>query len=1350
MLAPIADAPTLAAQGSTLVVTSTADSGLGTLRQAILNAHSGDIITFNSVNFPPDAPATIYLTKVLPVISQGNLTIDASNAGVILDGSSIVDTPGGWIYGLHINSNGNIVQGLQIINFSPAAGILLSNGAQNNIIGGDRNVGSGPLGQGNLVGKVNTGIGLQDDGTSFNTVRGNLIGTDPAGTGAWGNGIGVHILRGASHNVIGPDNIIAYNDICGIEVQGSNSVGNTIFQNSIHDNKGVDINLYEGGNTELPAPTITDFDVSTGTLSGSAGANYVIEIFSDSSNEGRIYEGQTTADSSGFFSFSKGTPLAGPNVTATATDADGNTSGFSTVTFDTNKYGKTAPVPRGGGKTTIVTSTADSGPGTLRQAMLDAQSGDTITFDPAVFPPDKPATIYFETFLKTEDLNSALPSLNQGNITIDASNAGVILDGSKISGDRLNCLEVHSNGNIIQGLQIINFNGFGLYVGRSYNVIGGDRSIGAGPIGQGNLVGNNRGGIDLFAKASYNTVAGNLVGTDVTGTRELGNNVWDIWTETGAISLEAEANHNTIGPDNIIAFNNGHGIAIIGPNTAGNTITQNSIYDNEGKGIHLLDRGMIELPAPIITDFDLAAGTVSGSAGAGLTIEIFSDSGNEGRIYEGQATADSSGFFSFSKGASLAGPNLTATATDADGNTSAFSRYASTIYKDRIVTGDEVWQDETITTYKMITVKSGASLTLRNVTLTFESPIDEECSIIAEPGSSLAIYSSTLSRPKYSELDGFHIHVENASFVMKDSVLDGASHDCPPVYKEWGWRGATAALTLDHVRGAVIEGNEFKHIPVYAMIWHDVSDSVFTNNAVTPLLQVQNFPRFLDIWDSDNNTITDNYITGVARFITMNNRSTGNYVAGNEFAPFRAGHVGMGITLTEDSNNNIFIDNKILGPSGCTPFRIFTRNNVITNNTMRDFRYGVVLAAGADGNIIASNDFSHMYEEDAIFAYRASGNYIINNHISSSIRGISLTHFSRNNIIQANTISNSRQGILISSSSDDNLIVNNKVSGNKVGITVFKSSGNKIYDNSFIGNFQQGYDDGVNIWSLENRGNYWSDYRREGDIAYDIAPAGIDEHPLAESVPVVAVQVPEPAPLTFREICIPPSQAIKGEVKYENTEILMENSYWIPQGGTLILENVTLRSYKEAAAPYEIKVEGSLIISNSRIIATETGIAPITIRAEQRSTLVIKDSEFHHVGDVPSGGAITVCCDDAVVEGNLIIDSFTGVWLEGDVGASSARILNNTFEGCFEAVWLGDPFVGHLIEGSTIIDPVPAELVSSFWGMLAVTGYRILLYWLRQPWVISGLSVIVIGVITLVWFLIRRRRRRKAIVVGTG
>lgn len=334
---PAPPTPTPVPQGRTLVVNSTADSGPGTLRQALLDAESGDTITFGPSVFPPSAPATIYLTTSLPLISQGNLKIDASNAGVILDGSNIPST-GDWISGLEINSDGNIIQGLQIVNFSPAVGIALGGGAKNNTIGGDRSVGSGPLGQGNLVSKVNTGIALWGDGTSFNTITGNLIGTDPTGIEAWGNdGVGVDVFEGASRNIIGPDNIIAYNE-CGVQIRHSNSSGNTVTQNSIHDNGVLGVYLNDGGNALLSFPLILDLDLAAGTVTGFACADCTIEIFSDSSDEGEVYEGQATADDSGFFTFSKGASLVGPRLTATTTDTDGNTSSFSAATSGTYRY----------------------------------------------------------------------------------------------------------------------------------------------------------------------------------------------------------------------------------------------------------------------------------------------------------------------------------------------------------------------------------------------------------------------------------------------------------------------------------------------------------------------------------------------------------------------------------------------------------------------------------------------------------------------------------------------------------------------------------------------------------------------------------------------------------------------------------------------------------------------------------------------------------------------------------------------------------------------------------------------------------------------------------------------------
>lgn len=218
---------------------------------------------------------------------------------------------------------------MQIVNF-PGAGIVLGGGAKNNTIGGDRSVGSGPVGQGNLTSGNVVGIDLCDEGTSLNIITGNLIGTDTTGADAWGNHKGgIWVEDGVSRNTIGPGNIIAYNAKYGIEIAGSNSFGNTITQNSIHDNEGRGIYLWGGGNTELSVPFILDFDLAAGTLAGIACANCTVEMFSDGRNQGEVYEGKATADDTGVFTFNKGAPFAGTRLTATATDVDGNTSEFS-------------------------------------------------------------------------------------------------------------------------------------------------------------------------------------------------------------------------------------------------------------------------------------------------------------------------------------------------------------------------------------------------------------------------------------------------------------------------------------------------------------------------------------------------------------------------------------------------------------------------------------------------------------------------------------------------------------------------------------------------------------------------------------------------------------------------------------------------------------------------------------------------------------------------------------------------------------------------------------------------------------------------------------------------------------
>ena len=179
-------------------------------------------------------------------------------------------------------------------------------------------------------------------------------------------------------------------------------------------------------------------------------------------------------------------------------------------------------------KNRVVTSSADSGPGTLRQVMMDAQNGDTITFDPAVFPPDNPVSITLSS--------GPLPLITQGNLTIDGTGAGVILDGSEL--DSGSGFSITSDHNTIRGMQILNFpvNGIEISGGAKYNVIGGDSADERNVIS-----GNDKDGVWLAgADTMQNTVSGNYIGTDSTGMSALPNN-------SSGINITDGAAYNVVG-----------------------------------------------------------------------------------------------------------------------------------------------------------------------------------------------------------------------------------------------------------------------------------------------------------------------------------------------------------------------------------------------------------------------------------------------------------------------------------------------------------------------------------------------------------------------------------------------------------------------------------------------------------------------------------------------------------------------------------------------------------------------------------------------------------------------------------
>ena len=310
----------------------------------------------------------------------------------------------------------------------------------------------------------------------------------------------------------------------------------------------------------------------------------------------------------------------------------------------------------------VVSSVADSGTGTLRWALGAAQSGDTITFDGQVFPAKAAATIH---------LRSELPPIRRGGITLDGSDAGVIIDGSRIAGDWHDGLQVRSDRNVVRGLQIVHFTGSGIAVcSASYNTIGGDRSVGKGPLGQGNLVCGNGIGIDLCDSETGNIITGNLVGVQADGRTPSGNNCQGIWVENGVTNTR-------IGPGNVIAYNGCAGIEISGKQAINNTVTQNAIYENAGVSLQVWQGANSGLLAPALTASDMTGGLVQGTAYGRCRVEVFSSAADGCDYYEGTVEADSAGEFALRLQVPLRGPNITLVATDASGNSSPGASYVA-------------------------------------------------------------------------------------------------------------------------------------------------------------------------------------------------------------------------------------------------------------------------------------------------------------------------------------------------------------------------------------------------------------------------------------------------------------------------------------------------------------------------------------------------------------------------------------------------------------------------------------------------------------------------------------------------
>jgi hypothetical protein len=468
-------------------------------------------------------------------------------------------------FGIQINNNGpfdinfgNVVQGnyigtdptgAQVVG-NRGTGIYLLGATHDDIIGG-------PLpGEGNLVSGNSVGIFLNKSiaGPTNNLIQGNLIGTDKTGAIALGNGEGVEIDFGNNNTIggiaAGAGNTIAFNRdprLAGVNVYSG--TGNSIRGNSIHDNAGLGIDLGQDGVTlntpggphsgpnnlqnypVLTAVTTTGSQTTIqGTLNSTANTSFALDFYANDQlhpsghGEGKTYLGSitVTTDSSGNAGFTATFSAVVPEgnfVSATATDPAGNTSEFS----------KDLVVG-----CFLVTNTNDSGVGSLREAIYDA---NTLAYG----TPANPDCIMFNIPTSDPGYNSTTGAFSIKPLSaLPTLTDTAIVDGYTQPGATPNTLTIGDNA----VLKIV-LDGSLAGVVDGLVIAGGNSTV------RGLVIDNFAYGSGIVLNGSGNDlVLGNFIGTDVTGESAAANNIGILASNGEIIGRPSPGDRNVISGNN--------------------------------------------------------------------------------------------------------------------------------------------------------------------------------------------------------------------------------------------------------------------------------------------------------------------------------------------------------------------------------------------------------------------------------------------------------------------------------------------------------------------------------------------------------------------------------------------------------------------------------------------------------------------------------------------------------------------------------------------------------------------------------------------------------------------------------
>jgi hypothetical protein len=633
---------------STYVVTTTADSGPGSLRDAITQADTQpqstitfDLLTsdtgYNSASNTWTIQPGSSTASALPAITN-SVTIDATTqpgyAGVpvvVLDGAQAGSSASGLV--LTASAAGSTMQGFVIDHFS-------SNG-------------------------------IEIDGGGNNVIANNYIGVNATGTGAAGNAGDGILTNNSSGNTVGgtaagAGNVISDNGGDGVGITGSGATGNVVEGNKI----GTDVT----GTAALGATTGYGFDgggdggqvaLNIPQLNTNPGATTTVSFWMDwNGSGGEAPVGFSGNDCLEFDNF--------PGVFGFQTDT--NIYGISSAALVNQWHFVTAVIANGAvtqdqlwidGVEQTLTPIYPSGYMPLGSfnisTMPNIGSGNFPSFAGAL---DDVA--FFNQQLTTAQIQEEYAASLNGSVSATILSQGPVAyyPLNETSGSVAYDASGNGNNGILSASGIVqgvlggptgnHGNGVAITGGASGNTVGGTVS------GARNVIsGNGSNGVEISdAGTSGNVVENNCIGLDVTGTTALANTNDGVLVTNGATG-------NTIGDTtggtrNVLSGNRGNGVEISGSGTSGNQVVGDIIgldvsgstavgadgqaLGNNGAGV-AIDQGATDNTIGGLTS---TPGTGAGNVISGNNIQggpfgymwssygvVMVDSGTSGNVVEG-------------------------------------------------------------------------------------------------------------------------------------------------------------------------------------------------------------------------------------------------------------------------------------------------------------------------------------------------------------------------------------------------------------------------------------------------------------------------------------------------------------------------------------------------------------------------------------------------------------------------------------------------------------------------------------------------------------------------------------------